>query len=271
MNPTIPAVEFRNVTCSFPARKGGQPAYTAVKDVSLALSEGEFVAVVGPTGCGKSTLLNAVAGIRPPTSGEVRVFGKVVTDIQRQCGYLFQTDTLLPWLTARQNVELGLVYRGVRRRDAAPIVADWLKRVGLTGAEERYPHQLSGGMRKRVALAQTLLLGPKIILMDEPFSALDVQTRHMMENQLLDIWAADRPTVLFVTHDLEEAIALADRVVVLSAGPESAPVRTFDIDIPRPRDVTEIVHTDQYIRLHAEIWRTLKEEVLKNYREASRQ
>lgn len=260
-----PAVEFVNATCSFPARSPGEREYTAVKDVSLSLADGEFIAVVGPTGCGKSTLLNAVAGIRPPTSGEVRVLGKRVTDIQKDCGYLFQTDTLLPWLTARRNVQLGLAYRGVSAEEARPIVDDWLKKVGLATAGERFPHQLSGGMKKRVALAQTLLLDPKIILMDEPFSALDVQTRHMMENQLLDIWAANRKTVLFVTHDLEEAITLADRVVVLSAGPASTPVRTFDIGIPRPRDVTEIVHTHEYIELHAEIWGTLKQQVLRNF------
>lgn len=261
-----PTVEFVNASCAFPPRDAGGTEYVAVRDVSLVLDDGEFVAVVGPTGCGKSTLLNAVAGIRPPTSGEVRVLGEPVTDIKRECGYLFQTDTLLPWLTARENVRLGLIYRGQSKQEANATADEWLARVGLSGAEDRYPHQLSGGMKKRVALAQTLLLDPKILLMDEPFSALDVQTRHMMENQLLDIWAADRKTVLFVTHDLEEAISLADRVVVLSAGPGSAPVKTFKVDMERPRDVTEIIHTPEYIRLHAEIWATLKEEVLKNHR-----
>ncbi|HTN14716.1 MAG TPA: ABC transporter ATP-binding protein [Sphingomonadaceae bacterium] len=266
---TAPAVEFIAASCAFPPRKPGDPEYVAVRDVSLTIAEGEFMAVVGPTGCGKSTLLNAVAGIRPPSSGEVRVRGQKVTDIQSACGYLFQSDTLLPWLTARENVRLGLTYRGVSRKEADPQVDDWLHRVGLDGAGDRYPYQLSGGMKKRVSLAQTLLLDPQIILMDEPFSALDVQTRHMMENQLLDIWAANRKTVLFVTHDLEEAISLADRVVVLSAGPGSHPVRTFDINIPRPRDVTEIVHTPDYIGLHAQIWATLKEQVLMNYQRAN--
>jgi NitT/TauT family transport system ATP-binding protein len=262
---TQPAVEFQDVSCIFPPRRANETEYVAVKDVNLTLPDGEFIAVVGPTGCGKSTLLNAVAGIRPATKGEVRLFGKPVTDIQTQCGYLFQTDTLLPWLTVEDNVRLGLTYRGRPRRETQPAVDDWIARVGLVGAEKRYPHQLSGGMRKRAALAQTLLLNPRILLMDEPFSALDIQTRHLMENELLDIWAANRKTVLFVTHDLEEAICMADRVAVLSVGPGSHLVRTFDVELERPRDVNEVVHTAEYQALHAQIWETLREQVLKNY------
>lgn len=257
------AVEFRGVDVNFRAADG--KTYLAVKGVDLALTDGEFVAVVGPTGCGKSTLLNIVAGILECSAGEVTVFGQPVRGIQSGIGYMFQNDALLPWLTARQNVELGLTFRGEDSKRAQAMAADWLARVGLAGFGDRYPHQLSGGMRKRVALGQMMIMDPKILLMDEPFSALDIQTRQLMENELLEIWAADRRTVIFVTHDLEEAICLADRVVVLSAGPGTTPVAEFKIDIARPRDVTEIVHSPLYTELHAKIWSTLKGEVLKSY------
>ncbi len=178
---------------------------------------------------------------------------------------MFQSEALLPWLTARDNVMLGLKFKGESVAQSKAKAEDWLARVGLAGFGDRFPHQLSGGMRKRVALAQMMIMDPKILLMDEPFSALDVQTRQLMENELLDIWASDRRTVIFVTHDLEEAICLADRVVVLSAGPGTTPVSEFNIDIPRPRDVTEVVHSPRYAEIHAKIWATLKAEVLKSY------
>jgi NitT/TauT family transport system ATP-binding protein len=149
--------------------------------------------------------------------------------------------------------------------------AGWLRRVGLSGFEDRYPHQLSGGMRKRVSLAQTLILDPQILLMDEPFSALDVQTRQLMENELLELWSADRKSVIFITHDLEEAISLSDRVVVLSAGPGARPIGEFVIDLPRPRDVSEIRLTPRFIELHGRIWHAMKEEVLKGYAQQQRQ
>lgn len=257
------AVEFRDVTVSFRSADGG--FYTACKNVNLSLADGEFVAVVGPTGCGKSTLLNVVAGILECSGGDVSVFGQRVSGIQRGVGYMFQNEALLPWLTARRNVELGLTFRGEDAVRAEKLAEEWLERVGLAGFGDRYVHQLSGGMRKRVALAQMMIMNPRILLMDEPFSALDVQTRQLMENELLEIWSADRRTVIFVTHDLEEAICLADRVIVLSAGPGTTPVAEFKVDIPRPRDVTEIVHLPAYTDLHAKIWATLKTEVLKSY------
>ncbi len=259
------AVAFTDVSVDFYGNDG-RP-YTAVKTVNLSFRDGEFVAVVGPTGCGKSTLLNLVAGILGPTTGSVRVFGRQVDGIGSGVGYMFQNEALLPWLTARDNVGLGLTFRREVKAKATARAEEWLARVGLAGFGDRFPHQMSGGMRKRTALAQMMIMNPKILLMDEPFSALDVQTRQMMENELLDIWAADRRTVIFVTHDLEEAICLADRVVVLSAGPGTTPVADFDIDIPRPRDVTEIVHTPHYGRIHANIWSTLKAEVLKSYQQ----
>ena len=171
----------------------------------------------------------------------------------------------MPWRTARANVAAGLEFRGVERAAAQRRADEWLQRVGLRGFGARYPHQLSGGMRKRVALAQTLILDPQIILMDEPFSALDIQTRQLMENQLLELWSANRKSVVFITHDLEEAISLSDRVVVLSAGPASHPIGEFPIDLPRPRDVAEIRLTPRFIELHTLIWRAMKQEVLKSY------
>ncbi|KAA0179092.1 ABC transporter ATP-binding protein [Cupriavidus gilardii] len=262
---SIPALSLDNVTCTFISREDRSQRYTAVKDVSLAIAPGEFVSVVGPTGCGKSTLLNVGAGLLAPSSGQVRVFGEPLTGINARAGYMFQTEALMPWRSALDNVIAGLEFRGVPRTQAVAEGEEWLRRVGLGGFGDRYPHQLSGGMRKRVALAQTLVLDPDIILMDEPFSALDVQTRQLMENEVLDLWAAKRKAVLFITHDLDEAIAMSDRVVVLSAGPATHPIGEFDIDLPRPRDVAEIRNHLRFVELHAAIWDVLREEVLKGY------
>jgi NitT/TauT family transport system ATP-binding protein len=256
------AVEFERITCIFAGQAG---AYTAVKDVSLAIGEGEFVSVVGPTGCGKSTLLNVAAGLLRPSSGTLRVFGEPLAGVNRRAGYMFQSEALMPWRSALGNVTAGLQFRGVPAAQAKRLGEEWLDRVGLAGFGDRYPHQLSGGMRKRTALAQMLILDPQILLMDEPFSALDIQTRQMMENELLELWNADRKSVIFITHDLEEAISLSDRVVVLSAGPATRPIGEFAIDLPRPRDVSEIRHSPRFIELHDRIWHAMKEEVLKGY------
>jgi NitT/TauT family transport system ATP-binding protein len=259
------ALDLRGVTVTFPPSSNSPRPYTAVRDASIALAAGEFVAIVGPTGCGKSTLLNVAAGLLPASAGSVRVFGEPLAGINRHAGYMFQTDALLPWLTARGNVAFGLELRGVAKGEAAERAESWLKRVGLAGYGDRYPHQLSGGMKKRVSLAQVLVPDPRILLMDEPFSALDIQTRQLMENELLDIWSADRKSVYFVTHDLEEAISLSDRVIVMAAGPETAPIAEFVVDIPRPRDVTEIVQSPLFLDVHRRIWDALKKEVLRSY------
>ena len=256
------AVEFDRITCTF-AGAGG--SYTAVKEVSLSVAQGEFVSVVGPTGCGKSTLLNVTAGLLRPSSGTVRIFGEPLSGINRKAGYMFQAEALMPWRSALENVTAGLEFRGVDRAEAKRRGEEWLARVGLAGFGDRYPHQMSGGMRKRASLAQMLILDPPILLMDEPFSALDVQTRQLMENELLELWSADRKSVIFITHDLEEAISLSDRVVVLSAGPATHPIGEFAIDLPRPRDVAEIRLTPRFIELHDRIWHSMKEEVLKGY------
>ena len=264
----IKALELDGVTCTFPARGRSAVAYTAIAGVDLRVGEGEFVAVVGPTGCGKSTLLNVAAGLLKPTGGTVTVFGEHLAGINRRSGYLFQTDALMPWRSALDNVTAGLEFRGVGGQGARERAADWLKRVGLAAHAHKYPHELSGGMKKRVALAQTLILDPKILLMDEPFSALDVQTRSLMGNELLALWSQDRKSVVFVTHDLEEAIALSDRVVVMSAGPASRPIGKFPIDLPRPRDVSEIRLTPHFLELQMLIWSALRDEVQKAYAHA---
>ncbi len=259
------ALELEKITCTFSSRDDPSQRYTAMRDATLMVAAGEFVSVVGPTGCGKSTLLNVAAGLLQPSSGSVRVFGEPLTGINRRAGYLFQTEALMPWRTALDNVTAGLEFRGAAKADAEERANDWLRRVGLGGFGHRYPHQLSGGQRKRVSLAQTLIMDPQIILMDEPFSALDVQTRQLMENELLELWQADRKSVVFITHDLDEAIALSDRVVVLSAGPETHPIGDYVIDLPRPRDVSEIRMTPRFIELHSLIWHAMKHEVLKGY------
>ena len=266
-----PALALEAITCTFVSREDRAKRYTAVRDTSLAVAPGEFVSVVGPTGCGKSTLLNVAAGLLAPSGGTVCVGGERLAGLNRKAGYLFQSEALLPWRTALDNVTVGLEFRGVPRAEAVARAENWLARVGLRGHGHRYPHQLSGGMRKRVALAQTLILDPQIILMDEPFSALDIQTRQLMENELLELWSADRKSVVFITHDLEEAISLSDRVVVLSAGPESRPIGEFEIDLPRPRDVAEIRLTPHFIELHSRIWQTMKNEVLKSYEQQKNQ
>jgi len=263
-SPTA-ALALRDITCTFPARGAGRGSYTAVQDATLTVADGEFVALVGPTGCGKSTLLNVAAGLLQPSSGSLRVFGEPLSGINTRAGYMFQTDALMPWRNALANVTAGLEFHGTPRAEAVPQARKWLGRVGLAGFEDRYPHQLSGGMRKRTSLAQTLALDPDIILMDEPFSALDVQTRQLMENEVLALWAEKKKAVLFITHDLDEAIAMSDRVVVLSAGPAARPIGAFPVDLPRPRDVAEIRVRPHFIELHERIWSVLREEVLKGY------
>jgi NitT/TauT family transport system ATP-binding protein len=258
------ALSFNNITVTFTGKAGGA-GYTAVKETTIDIADGEFVSVVGPTGCGKSTLLNIGAGLLKASSGEVKVFGQPLVGLNTKAGYMFQSESLMPWRSAIDNVTAGLQFRGVDAVTARAKGEAWLERVGLNGFGDRYPHELSGGMRKRCALAQMLILDPKIMLMDEPFSALDIQTRQLMENELLQLWEADKKSVVFITHDLEEAISLSDRVIVLAAGPATHPIGDFAIDLPRPRDVAEIRMTPRFLELHAQIWQAMKEEVLKGY------
>jgi NitT/TauT family transport system ATP-binding protein len=264
------ALALENIDCTFVSREDASQRYTALRGATLRIERGEFVSVVGPTGCGKSTLLNVAAGLLRPSAGSVAVFGELLAGINSRAGYMFQAEALMPWRDTLENVIAGLEFRGIASEEALARGRDWLRRVGLAGFEKRFPHQLSGGMRKRVALAQMLILDPQILLMDEPFSALDIQTRQLMENELLELWGADRKSVVFITHDLEEAISLSDRVVVLSAGPESRPIGDYAIDLPRPRDVAEIRLAPRFIEIHTQIWRAMKDEVLKGYEQQRR-
>lgn len=231
----------------------------------MSIADGEFVAIVGPTGCGKSTILNVVAGLLTPLTGSVSIYGTTLSDLNRQAGYLFQADALFPWKTAIENVAIGLEISGTSPAAAREQAQAWLSRVGLGNLADRYPHMLSGGQCKRVALAQVLIRNPKILLMDEPFGPLDAQTRQIMGNQLLDLWNTDRKAVIFVTHDLEEAIALSDRVVIMSAGPAAHIIGDWRVPLPRPRDISEIKLEPVFRDLHHDIWHTLKAEVLKGY------
>jgi NitT/TauT family transport system ATP-binding protein len=264
-NQSGSAIELQNVTKRF-----GTPAgqiYTALRDLSLSVGPGEFCAVVGPTGCGKSTTLSLISGLERPSVGEVQVMGKPVQGIDPRIGYVFQADAVFPWKSVLQNVATGPRFRGQSKAQAFEKARDWLARVGLTGFEDRYPHQLSGGMRKRVALAQTFINEPQILLMDEPFSALDVQTRTLMGDELLNLWSSLAASVVFVTHDLEEAIALADKVCVLTAGPATVK-GIYTIDLPRPRNVAEIRFEPRFVQLYHEIWEDLRNEVLISYERA---
>jgi NitT/TauT family transport system ATP-binding protein len=235
----------------------------------MNVEPGEFCAVVGPTGCGKSTTLALISGLEPPSEGEVDVLGNQVTGIPDGIGYVFQSDAVFPWKTVLENVAAGPRYHGASSRDARSSARDWITRVGLAGFEDRYPYQLSGGMRKRVALAQSLINGPRILLMDEPFSALDVQTRTLMENELLSLWSATSASVVFVTHDLEEAISLSDRVFVMTAGPGTVK-SNYKVDLPRPRNVAEIRFQPRFVEIYEEIWKDLRDEVLVSYERQKR-
>ena len=257
------AIALNGVDVAFRLADGG--VYRAVESATLKVADGEFVAIVGPTGCGKSTLLNIAAGLLAPVAGTVDIFGQTLATLNRQAGYLFQADALFPWKTALENVAIGLETAGTPQAEARARANEWLTRVGLGAFGDRYPHMLSGGQRKRIGLAQVLIRDPKILLMDEPFGPLDAQTRQIMGNLLLDLWSADRKAVLFVTHDLEEAIALSDRVVIMSAGPASRIIGDWRVPLSRPRDIAEIKSDPSFHQLHREIWQSLKAEVMKGY------
>jgi NitT/TauT family transport system ATP-binding protein len=261
------AVALDDATVAF--RLADSRVYTAVERARLRIEHGEFVAIVGPTGCGKSTLLNVAAGLLKPASGAVRIFDAPLLGLNREAGYLFQADALFPWKTAIDNVAIGLEITGVPRAQALERAQGWLTAVGLGAFGNRYPHMLSGGQRKRVGLAQVLIRDPRILLMDEPFGPLDAQTRQIMGDLLLQLWNADRKAVLFVTHDLEEAIALADRVVIMSAGPSARIIGDWRVPLQRPRDILEVRLEKEFHALHREIWSVLKEEVMKGYAQSS--
>ena len=255
---STPSIELDRVTCRFLSADG--KATIALQDFSMTVNRGEFCAVVGPTGCGKSTTLSLITGLIQPTTGTVRVMGEPVRGIDPRIGFVFQSDAVFPWRTVLDNVAAGPMFRGQTKDQAHAQAIDWLRRVGLAGFEKHYPHQLSGGMRKRVALAQTFINKPEILLMDEPFSALDMQTRTLMQDELLQLWSASGGSVVFVTHDLEEAVALADKVLVLTARPATVK-QVYEIELPRPRVMSEIRYAPRFIDYAREIWNDLREEV----------
>jgi len=272
----VNALELDRVSRDFTSPDGR--VYRALEDITLSVPAGAFAAIVGPSGCGKSTLLNVVAGLLPATSGSVRVAGRPLEGLNRHATYMFQQDALLPWKTVRDNVALGLALGGAARADAQAKADAWIARVGLASFASHYPAQLSGGMRKRVAMAQNWILDRGIVLMDEPFSALDVHTRQRMETELLALWEgrasdarneAERKTIVFVTHDLEEAIALADYVIILSAGPAARVVAQHQVALERPRDLLELRTQPSFVDLYRGIWAVLREEVIKSQRGAA--
>lgn len=264
---TPAAIELDRVGRSFAGASG--QTYTAVRDVTLNIGNGSFLSIVGPSGCGKSTLLNVVAGLIPASEGSVTIYGEPLRGINRRAAYMFQQDALLPWKTVLGNIMLGLTLRGIRRGEAEERARSWVSRVGLEGFAEAFPYQLSGGMRKRVAMAQCWIVEPDLLLMDEPFSALDIHTRQLMEGELLRLWSDSRQTVVFVTHDLDEAIALSDEVVVLSAGPASRIVSRYTVGLTRPRDLIDLRTQPEFTGIYNRIWADLKKEVLKSHERSS--
>jgi NitT/TauT family transport system ATP-binding protein len=260
-------IDVVDLTKRFLTPKG--ETFTAIRDVTLTVEPGQFCAIVGPTGCGKSTTLAQVSGLERPSGGSVMVGGELVDGVTNGVSYMFQSDSLFPWKTVLNNVMIGPILLGTPKREATELARDWLRRVGLAGFEDRYPHQLSGGMRKRVAMAAALINNPRILLMDEPFGALDVQTKAIMQAELLQLWEELRPSVLFITHDLDEAVALSDRVVIMTSSPGTVK-DVFDIDLPRPRgDIQEIRHEERFLELQGQIWASLKAEVTRAYERTS--
>jgi NitT/TauT family transport system ATP-binding protein len=257
---SVPAIGFENVSKHYGAER-----YVALDQIDLSVDAGRFVSVVGPSGCGKSTLLHLAAGLDEASLGTVRLHGEPLRGRNERAAYMFQQDALLPWKTVLENVALALIFRGVKTVEAQRQALGWVERVGLKDFARAFPSQLSGGMRRRAAMAQCWIADPDFLLMDEPFSALDVHLRLRMGNELLGLWTASPKTVLFVTHDLEEAIALADEVVVLSAGPASRVAGKYAVDLPRPRDLIDIRTDPRFDQLYRHIWQQLRKEVLRSH------
>ena len=252
----VAKLELRNVSMVYSQR--GKP-FAAVRDVSLQVEAGQFISIVGASGCGKTTLLRIVDGLTTPTRGQVWVDGQAVNRPGPDRGFVFQQDALFPWRTLLDNVIFGLEIQGRSRKESRERAAGLLSLVGLNGFEHHFPHELSGGMRQRANLARALTIDPDVLLMDEPFASLDAQTREIMQAELLRIWRSNRKTVLFVTHQIDEAVYLADRVVVMTSRPGQVKA-VLDIDIPRPRDLS-VKRTPAFLELVDEIWKMIEEEV----------
>jgi NitT/TauT family transport system ATP-binding protein len=255
-----PEIDISGMSLRFAPTDGEGRSHLALSNVSLRVNAGEFVAIIGPSGCGKSTLLRAMAGLLGVTEGEVRIDDLPVTRVPQGIGFLFQSDALLPWTTALENVMVGAVLAGRDRRDAKGRATSLLREIGLDRALDKYPAELSGGMRKRVALARTMAYEPRVFLLDEPFSALDAQTRIHVGNRFLRILEKLGQTVLIVTHDIDEAIAMADRVVVMTASPGRI-AREFVVDLPRPRDYYRSRFEPGFREMQESIWEILRREM----------
>lgn len=260
---TTPVIDLKGVSKEYLKPTG--EIHTVLQNINLQIAKGEFCSIVGPSGCGKSTTLNLIAGFEPTSSGHIHISGKPLSGINPSAACVFQSDNTFPWKTVIDNVSLGLRLRGLSKADAHAQARQWIDRVGLSGFENHYPNRLSGGMRKRVALAQCLIMQPEILLMDESFSALDVHTRSIMENELLSIWEHTSASVVFITHDLEEAIALSDRIIVLTAGPAATIKGDYRIHLSRPRNVSEIRFDPEFLKLHEQIWNDMRDEVMASY------
>lgn len=256
--PVTKVFEFRNVGMEYVNRMGERRR--VLDDISFSLAENQFSVLIGPSGCGKTTLLQLASGLLQPTSGSVVCRNQVVRGLQEDIGYVTQEANLFPWYTLQQNVELPLVLRGIPAPERRNRVREYLNFAGLSGFEKHYPHQLSGGMQKRASIVRTLIYTPSVVLMDEPFGSLDAQTKMIMQDYLLRLWAEHRTTVLFITHDLNEAVVLADNVIVLS----SQPTRVKDdkeICLSRPRNVFEPYQMGGFVDIHKALWEAIRDEV----------
>jgi NitT/TauT family transport system ATP-binding protein len=259
-----PDVEVRNASCVFPARGGRNSSdYLAISGIDFTISPGEFFCLLGPSGCGKSTVLRLIAGFLAPTPGEILVRGKHITGPGVDRAVVFQGDAaLFNWLTVEENISFGPRMRHLPQEKYRRIVADNIRLVGLEGFGQYHPNQLSGGMRQRLQIARVLANDPSILLMDEPFGALDAQTRDIMQQELSRIWSARKKTVLFITHDIEEALLLGDRIAIMTAGPAATIKSILDVPLPRPRDLNE-----EFLRLRKEVKTAIQEEVTKSMRQ----
>lgn len=258
-------IEIKGINRIFPTRNrgNGPKEFVALKDVNLKVAKGEFVAIVGPSGCGKSTLLDILAGLAQPTSGAILIDGKTTSGPGLDRGIVLQGYALFPWRTVRQNVEFGLEIKKTPKAERREISARFISLVGLEGFGAHYPHELSGGMKQRVAIARALAYDPEVLLMDEPFAAVDAQTRETLQDELLRIWEETGKTIVFVTHSIEEAVFLADRVAVLDTNPGSVK-DILDIDLPRPRQNSDIRSSAEFGWVRHKVWELLQNREIKN-------
>lgn len=241
-------------------RKNNENGTEAIKHINLEVDEGEFLAIVGASGCGKSTLLNIMCGMITPTKGEVLIDGIDIKSKTSKIGYISQTDTLLPWRNIEKNVSLGLEIEGIPKKERLEKARQMMEMSGLSGFEKKYPHELSGGMKKRAVIIRALVQNPDIVFMDEPFGPLDVFTREKLQNEILKMWERKKNTIIYITHDIAEAITLADRIILLGHRP-SVIKKEYKVDIPRPRVIEECKYNSRFLELEKQIWEDIKDEL----------